>query len=235
MTSQFPRSLGILNLERGVPPGAIPQMPLPGSMMNPATYGFPILLETVEGAWADNVVRGDPALEPAYIAAARRLVQRGAVAISANCGFSIRHQAVVAASVNVPVALSSLLLLPTLLRQLPKLAKLAVVTADSSHCGEELLRIDDPVERAKVVIGGIEGGTFWKNEMQRPPPSTDIRDIEAEVLACVSRIRDAHPEIAVILFECTGFPLVRPTIRRTTGLPVYDVTTLCQMMLASVA
>ncbi|WP_333924372.1 hypothetical protein [Bradyrhizobium sp. CCBAU 21362] len=202
--------------------------------MSPTTYNFPVISETVKGAWADRVVRGDPALEPAYIAAARRLVERGAIAIGSNCGFSVRHQAAVAASVKVPVAMSSLLLLPTLLRELPKSAKLAVVTADSNHCGEDLLDIEDPSDRARVVIGGIEGGLFWQNEMKRPPPWTEIADIERDVLACVTRLRDAHPEIAAFLFECTGFPLTAPAVRRLTGLPTYDVTTLCRLTLASV-
>ncbi|MCK1452023.1 hypothetical protein IVB36_14255 [Bradyrhizobium sp. 35] len=234
MASPSQRSLGILNLERGMSPGATPRAPLPGSLMNPTTYNFPVISETVEGAWADRVIRGDPALEPAYIEAARRLVERGAVVISSNCGFSIRHQVAVAESVNVPVVMSSLLLLPTLLRQLPRLAKLAVLTADSNHCGEDLLGIDDPVERTRVVVGGTEGGKFWQNEMKRPPPLTDVAEIEVDVVACVARLRDAHPQIAVLLLECTGFPLVAPTIRRVTGLPVYDITTLCQLTLASV-
>ncbi|WP_245265843.1 hypothetical protein [Mesorhizobium sp. LNJC394B00] len=120
--------------------------PRPGSVFNPATFDFPIITETVPEAWADRVIPGDPALEPAYIAAARRLVERGAVAISGDCGFTIRYQAAVASSVKVPVAMSSLLLVPMLLRQLPATAKLAVLTADSTHCGEDLLDVDDPAE-----------------------------------------------------------------------------------------
>lgn len=231
MASETPRSLGILNLERGQPT----PKPRPGGFLNPATYDFPIIVETVEGAWADRVIRGDPALEPAYIAAARRLVERGAVAISSNCGFSIRHQAAVAAAVNVPVAMSSLLLLPSLLRELPPTAKIAVVTADSKHCSEDLLCVDDPDLRARIVIGGIEGGKLWQNEMKRPPPLTEIADIETDVAACVTRLRAAHPEIATIVFECTAFPMVTAAIRRMTGLPIYDITTLSRLTFASVA
>lgn len=234
MISQAPRSLGILLLECGLPPDAPRPMPLPGSMMASTTYDFPVISETVAGAWAENVIRGDPALEPVYIAAAQRLVERGAVAISSDCGFSIRHQAAVAASVNVPVAMSSLLLLPALLRQLPRPTKIAVVTADSRHLGEDLL-VDDPVERARVVIGGIEGGKLWHNEMKRPPAPTDVATIKAEFAACVARLGATHPEIAAFLFECTTFSLVASSIRRATKLPVYDITTLCRMTLASVA
>lgn len=235
MTSKISRYLGVLNLERGRPPDASPPPPQPGSLLNPDTCGFPVISETIVGGWANRVICGDPALESAYIAAARRLVERGAVAITANCGFSIRHQAAVAASVNVPVVISSLLLVPTLLRQLPRSAKLAVVTADSTNCGEDLLCVDDPAERARVVVGGIEGGKLLENEMKRPPPPTDVADIEAEFVACVLRLCEAHPEIAAIVFECTAAPLVTPAIRRITSLPLYDISTLCRMTLMSIS
>ncbi|WP_027546702.1 hypothetical protein [Bradyrhizobium sp. WSM2254] len=230
-----PRSLGILHLERGLPPGATPPTPAPGSILSSATFDFPIISETVAGAWVENVVRGDPALEPAFIAAARRLVERGAVAISSTCGFSIRHQPAVATSVSVPVIMSSLLLLPALLRQLPPRAKIAVLTYDSTCCSEDLLGIEDRAERARIVIGGIEGGKFWHDELKRPAPPLDVAAIETDVAACIARLRSAHPEIATILFECAAFPIVAPAIRRIAKLPVYSITDLCRMTMASIA
>ncbi|MER9793659.1 hypothetical protein [Mesorhizobium sp. M0213] len=65
--------------------------------MNPTTFDFPVISQAVAGAWPDQMVPGDPALEPACIAAARRLIERGAIAISSNWGFFIRHQAAVVA------------------------------------------------------------------------------------------------------------------------------------------
>ncbi|MBR1164795.1 hypothetical protein JQ569_37135 [Bradyrhizobium elkanii] len=131
--------------------------------------------------------------------------------------------------------MSSLLLLPTLLRQFPTTAKIAVLTYDSSHCGDELLGVDDPAERARVVVGGIEGGKFWHDELKRPPPPIDVAAMEADVAACIDRLRAAHPEIASILLECAGFPMVATAIRSTVKLPVYDITDLCRMTMASIA
>lgn len=230
MTSPTTKFFGILNLERGLPPGT--PAPLPRFA---TTLDFPVIVETIEGGWAENVIRGDPALEPAFITAARRLVERGAVAISANCGFSSRHQEAVAAAVNVPVVLSSLLLLPSLLRQVPRAAKIAVVTADSTNLGEELLGIDDPGERARIVIGGIEGGELLRNEMLRPPPVTPVSSIQKDVETCVDHLRAKHPDIGAFLFECTGFPMVTPAIRLRTKLPIYDLADLCRMAFASVS
>ncbi|MBZ9603037.1 hypothetical protein [Phyllobacterium chamaecytisi] len=227
--------LGILDLECGLVTGATRPPPRPGSILNPASYNMPVVLETVSGAWAEIVIRGDPALEVHYVAAAKRLAQRGAAVITANCGFSIRHQAAVSASVKVPVLTSSLLLLPLLLRQLPVQAKIAVLTADSTQLTADLLGIDDPADRERIVIGGVEGGEMWRNEMKRPPQQTDVSVIEAEVLDCFEKLRVRNSEIGAILLECTAFPLVASEVRQITKLPVYDITTLCRMMIASVS
>ncbi|KRR08025.1 hypothetical protein CQ10_41730 [Bradyrhizobium valentinum] len=131
--------------------------------------------------------------------------------------------------------MSSLLLLPTLLRQLPQNAKIAVLTYDSIHCGEDLLGVDHPAERARIKIGGIEGGKFWHDELKRPAPTIDVAAIETDLVACVMRLRAINPEIAAILFECAAFPMVAPAIRRIAALPVYDITDLCRLTIASIA
>ncbi|MDX8510033.1 hypothetical protein RFM40_32480 [Mesorhizobium sp. VK22E] len=205
-----------------------------GAIENPATFDFPVITEIVKETRGRRIVAGDPVLERGYVAAARRLVQRGAVAISSDCGFTFRYQAAVAAAVDVPVAMSSMLLLPTLIRQLPPPAKIAVLTFDSNNCGDDMLQLGDPTERSRVVIGGIEGTKFWHDSFEYPAPPTDVAAIEADVAACIIRLRAVHPEIAAILFECAAFPVVAPAIRRLTNLPVYDITNLCRMMVASI-
>ncbi|PBB52165.1 hypothetical protein CK223_31145 [Mesorhizobium loti] len=130
--------------------------------------------------------------------------------------------------------MSSLLFVPTLLRQLAPAHKLAIVTADSRHCSADLLGVSDPTDRARVVIGGLEGGEFLRNALARPPIRTDSDQLESEVDACVTQLRMEHPEIGMLLFECTGFPVVTDALRRRTALPIYDITDLCRLMLASV-
>lgn len=116
MSTNLRPSIGILRMERGSSYGTGSAPPAPGSLGREDTFGLPVIFETAEGAWGEDVSRGDPSLEGCYVAAARRLEARGAVAISSNCGFTIRYQKAVAAAVSVPVGMSSLLLLPTLLR-----------------------------------------------------------------------------------------------------------------------
>jgi hypothetical protein len=229
------KALGVLKTQRGEgTEGPHPLESVPGSVLHAETFGVPIISETAEGAWPSVVIRGDPKLEAAYVAAARKLEQRGAAAITSTCGFSIRYQAAVAAAVKIPVVLCSLLLLPVLLRQLASSAKIAVVTADASHCGDDMLAIGNDADRARIVVAGIEGGKFLRGEMQVPPAPMDIAGMVDEVVTCVERMRSRHPEIRAILFECAGFPSAAAATRRSTGLPVYDITTVAGMALASV-
>ncbi|ULJ74252.1 hypothetical protein L2W42_22735 (plasmid) [Rhizobium gallicum] len=226
--------LGILELDDGLPAESPLRDPRPGSLFHRATFDCPIVSEIVAGAWPDRVIRGDQSLERACVETARRLVERGADVISADCGFFIRHQAAVSTAVNVPVVMSSLLLAPTLLRQLSPVQKLAVITADSRSCSEDLLGLETLPDRARVVIGGIEGGEYMRKSLMRPPILTEIDQIEQEVAACVTQLRSRHAEIGMLLFECTGFPYITNRLRRITELPIYDIADLCRLALATV-
>ncbi|WP_407114629.1 hypothetical protein [Bradyrhizobium sp. LMG 9283] len=229
MASQDKSCLGILDFDRE--PGWVRPTPRPGSLMSPQTYGCPVLIENVRGATIDATLRGAPEIVPAYIAAARKLVKQGAIAVGSNCGFAIRYQAAVAAAVNVPVMLSTLVLLPSLLRQFPPDAQIGVCTADATLFAEDLLGINDPAERARIVVGGIEGGNMSRNaSMNRP---TEPEELEEDVASCVERLRMAHPRIRALLFSCTSFPVITPAIRDRFGLPVYDISTACRLALES--
>ncbi|ARO32651.1 hypothetical protein NXC14_PA00383 (plasmid) [Rhizobium sp. NXC14] len=235
MSSQRSLTLGILELDEGLSPDSPTFPPRQGSLYHPATFERPLIAEIVEGALPDVVIRGDASLEGACVAAAERLVARGAGVITADCGFFIRHQQAISAAVNVPVVTSSLLLIPVLLQQLAPQKKLAVLTADSRHCSEDLLGIQSPADRKRVVVGGIEGGVYVRNALARPFVRTDLEQIEREVGDRISVLRAVHPDIALILLECTAFPVVANSLRAKTGLPIYDITDLCKLTLASVS
>ncbi|EJT00901.1 hypothetical protein [Rhizobium sp. CCGE 510] len=235
MSSQTNLTLGILELDEGLTADSPTFAPREGSLFHPATFNRPVVAEMVEGALAEVIIPGDASLETACVAAAKRLVARGAGVITADCGFFIRHQQSISAAVNVPVVTSSLLLIPALLRQLAPRRKLAVLTADSRHCSEDLLGIENPADRRRVVVGGIEGGVYIRNALARPFIRTDVDQIEREVDERIAQLRAEHPDIAMILFECTGFPIVADALRSKTGLPIYDITDLCKLTLASVS
>ncbi|MGY3372047.1 hypothetical protein ACVWZL_009172 [Bradyrhizobium sp. GM2.4] len=230
MASKNKSCLGILDFDRE--PGWVRPTPRPGSLMSPDTYGFPVVIEGVKGSTVDRTMSGDPTLVQPYIAAARRLLEQGAVAIGSNCGFAIRYQAAVAAAVDVPVMMSTLVLLPSLLRQLAPSAVVGVVTSDATLFAEDLLGVTDPVERARVAVIGIEGGKMARNSAMNRP--TEPAEIEEDVASCVTRLLETNPKVAALLFTCTLFPLITPGIRRKFRVPIYDISTACRLALETV-
>ncbi|RWB36611.1 MAG: hypothetical protein EOQ44_36045 [Mesorhizobium sp.] len=200
---------------------------------DPSRYASPPIWRTIPGAWASNVVLGDAALEGEYVKAAQELVREGADAITCDCGFTVRYQQAIAAAVSVPVSTSSLLLLPTLLSNVPANKKIAVLTADSRYLDAGIFATLGINEPSRLVVEGLEGTATYAY-MWAEKGEINVEDVLADIDDIIARIQK-HENVAAILCECTIFPRVSPRIRRATGLPVYDAATNAALLLAAVS
>ena len=207
---------------------------LPGAISNPETFDFPLRYRQVPGAWSENIVGEDMAVLDAYIDEARRLEAEGARAITTNCGFTARFQREVAAAVSIPVGLSSLLLVPLMAHLAPPGRKLGVVTYDSTQLTEHHFNgagwsaADLPVE-----VVGIEGSESWA-EMAKPEPALTVPMLERDVVAAVRGLLAREPTVSALVLECSAFPIVAAAVRRETGLPTTDFSTLARILAGAV-
>ncbi|WP_245457630.1 hypothetical protein [Rhizobium leguminosarum] len=94
--------------------------------------------------------------------------------------------------------------------------------------------IQDVVDRERTVVGGLQDSAYMRNALAHPFVPTDVDHIEQEVGDRIAGLRAYHSEIAMLLFECTGFPIVAKALRRKTRLPIYDITDLCKLTLSTV-
>ena len=218
--------LGVLQLQNR-------PLDLPGSMGDPGSYAGPVRFIQVPGAWTHAVVgEGDEVLD-AYVECAQELVAQGCTAITTNCGFSARFQRQVAEAVSVPVALSSLLLVPWAAAILPPAARVAVVTYDAevltdAHFeGAGWTRAETPVE-----VVGIEGTESWQRLAEPDAPVTREM-IVRDVLAVSRNAVEEHPEIHSIVLECSAFAVAADCVRRACGLPTMDFLTLANTLVRS--
>jgi hypothetical protein len=137
--------LGILMLEARFPRIA-------GDMGNGTTWPFPVLFRVVRGASPEKVVvQGARGLLPAFVEAARDLVDLGAEAITTNCGFLSLFQRELAEAVRVPVATSSLMQVPWVQATLPPGQRVGVLTVNRSgltpaHLAAAGVPADTPME-----------------------------------------------------------------------------------------
>ena len=203
-----------------------------GDIGNPKSYSEPVLFEVVRGATVDKVVpaKAPPLLED-FVAAGHRLIARGADAITTGCGFLVLNQAELAARLAVPVATSSLLMIPMLTRLLPAGKRLGVLTFSArdltpAHFVAAGAPADTPVE------GVVPDGVFQK-AIYEQPCDDGITARESEVVAAARRLVARHADIGALLFECTNFPPHRAAVATATSLPIYDVFTLIGMLRSS--
>jgi hypothetical protein len=197
----------------------------PGDVGNPATFGFPVCYALVEAATPRRVVREHAAgLLPAFVDAARGLVDRGAAAISTSCGFLALFQRELADALPVPVATSSLLQAAWLAPLLPAGRTCGVVTIDASALGREHLgAVGAPLD---LPVEGVDPAGEFASRILNDEPTLDLAVAERDVVAAAARLVARRPDVAAIVLECTNMPPYAAAVRRATGRPVYDAVTM---------
>ncbi|MDX0980367.1 hypothetical protein GOL41_31990 [Sinorhizobium medicae] len=218
------KTLGILELENK-------PMMHPGALSAPGTFEFPVNRLTVPGATTRNVVDGDLEVKDAYIRGARQLEDEGAAAIIANCGFSAVFQAEVSAAVSIPVALSSLLLVPLVAKTLPPGRKVGIITYDASKLKDNHFgAVGWSSREIAVAIAGIEGSESW-HQLAQPVPVVSQALLISDVMTAVKSLVKTEPAVGAFVFECAGFPLTAGAVRAETGLPVADYVSLAKILI----
>lgn len=201
----------------------------PGDIGHAATFAFPVRRHVVGGATPARIVRGrDPAALQPFIGAAQALVGDGVHAIATSCGLLARWQRELQAALPVPVWTSALLKIA----ELPG-TRCGVITIDAASLGAaELAGVGaDPA----TPVEGITPGSPLHRTLLEDRPELDMADAEAQVLAAAARLRARHPGLQALVLECTNLPPYAPALRRATGLPVHDVSTLLAERMAALA
>lgn len=218
-------TLGILRLDT--------QFPRPrGDIGHADTFAYPVDIEIVSGATPDKVVhqraRG---LVDQFCDAAQRLEARGCRAIISSCGFLALHQERLANAVSIPLAASSLLLVPFLPVVFGQRGTVGILTASAAslspdHLAAAGIAADTPIngipsdtEFARVIIGNLAQG--------------DLTKIGEEVVEAACVLVARSPSIVAIVLECTNMGPYRTEITRRTGKPVFDLLDLANLLMSS--
>lgn len=216
--SWYGETIGILILDAAYPC-------VPGNVGNATTFPFPVRYEEVQGASIDRLLnQRDPALAEPFIAAAMRLRDRGVRAVTGACGFMALFQREVAAALDIPVFLSSLMQVPFIHRFTGRPVGIITANAGSltpahfSACG-----IGDDVT---TVVAGMEDQPEFRGAVLEEKGSLDSDLIEQEVVETAARLQAAHPEIGSVLLECSDLPPYAHAVQARTGLPVFDFITM---------
>jgi hypothetical protein len=226
--SCYGMGLGIIILDE-VYPG------FPGDVRNASTYTCPVQFQIVKGVNIDTLCYAEdksPCLHP-IIDAARELERYGCRAISAECGYFAYFQKEVAAAVDVPVFLSSLLQAPWARQVIGPDKVVGILAADTRVLNDHHLASVGIDPELNYVIGGAINGekcpefiNLWLADQRPAIPCADYdkaaRDFVNEGVAFYK----AHPNMGAMVLECTGFPPFARQLQREIEIPVFSYTTL---------
>ena len=204
-----------------------------GDIGNPASLPFGVLIETVTGATADKVtsLADDSLLDP-FVAAGRRLVEKGADAITTTCGFLVLYQRELAAALPVPVATSSLLQIPLAQALLPKDKRIGIITFNAAGLGAKLLAAAGAP--ADTIVSGLDPVSPMVRDILGKGPPTTSREREATSLAAAEELRRREPHLGAVVIECTNVAPYSAAIARQLGVPVFDTVTLVEWLATAV-
>lgn len=207
---------------------------VPGDVGNPESFSFPVHKKIVELANPQSVVfQNTPSLLEEFIQGAKELEQSGVSAITTSCGFLAMYQRELAAAVHIPVFTSSLLQARMVSAMLPAEKCVGIMTISADNLGERHY-CGVGIEHIKKVVRGMDG-TYFHDVFTDRVSGFDKTRAEQDMAAVARDMARSHPEIGAIIFECTNMPPYTPVVQQATGLPVYDILTLANYMMAGIS
>ncbi len=229
--------LGVLLLD-DVYPG------FPGDVRNASAYPFPIQYDVIEGVDIEKIVRDEIKIVhlPPIIKAAQRLEKFGVRAIVGECGYLAYFQREVAASVKIPVFMSSLLQVPLAQQIVGSNQVVGILAANAQFLTEHHLESVGIRPGSNYVIGGaLEAGlcpeldNLWTAGIRPKVPQAHFDKAQSEFLRVAIDFYESHPKMGAMVLECTGFPPFARALQREIGIPIFSWGTLMDFAYSVVA
>jgi hypothetical protein len=208
---------------------------IPGDTGNASSFKYPIRLQVVQDASYERLVlERDPELLQPFVAAAKALEAEGVKAITTNCGFLALFQKEMATAVNVPVFTSSLLLVPMLSSMVGPDKKVGIMTVNGEALGEPHYNgVGWSSKDYPIVIVGMEDEPLFTKVFAEDRLEFNIDHMEADMVNVARRLVTDHPDVGVLLFECTNMPPYAHAVQEAVGLPVFTIFSLIDMVYQS--
>jgi hypothetical protein len=225
----YGEAIGIILLENYAPY-------IPGDVANATTYSYPVRFRRVEGFTHTRIFAHDMSLLDAVKEAAQDLRREGVRAVTGDCGFMLLYQDELAAALDVPVFMSSLLQLPFILAALGgERSRAGILTANSAALDTGLLEKagvrSEQLDR--LAIAGLENSEHFVSAVFREEGLLDTERFEAETVEAAVKLQEEHPDLGAVLLECSLLPPYGAAVAEATGLPVFDYISMIDFVFSA--
>ncbi len=198
---------------------------LPGDVVNGSTYNFPVHYKILEEITVERMLRADPALLDLVIEGGKELQKQGVRAIVGACGYFGNYQKEVAATLDIPVFITSLLQAPIIRQGLKPDQKVGIMCAHADSLTPSLLSQCGVDDISDIVIVGAQDLPEFQNVVYSTGHFNGYK-LQQELAGLAKQFVSDNPDIGAILLECSAFPPFAWAIQNAVKLPVFDFSTL---------
>lgn len=193
------------------------------------TFDFPVRYGVVPGSFQD-LIEGSPQACERLCQAARALEAEGVSAIAGDCGLMVLYQEELSQSVDVPVASSSLVLLPLLRAMLGPDRQIGVMTGHSKLLGKHHLAAAGAGEDQGIVLAGMESQSHFRQAVLERSCAQEYPKMARDVLQAAEELLERSDSLGTILLECSNLTPFAHEITRRHGVPVFDINVAIRML-----
>ena len=207
---------------------------VPGNVNNASSYDFPVILRTIPNMTQERVFAADKTIADDIIKMGQYLVQKeGIRCLSSGCGFFGNFQKEVSAALDIPVAMSPLIMIPWIETMIKPNQKIGVLTANAGALSDNLLASCGVEHKDRLIVRDLYSEPEFSCIMTYRG-FFDNDGVEKEVVGKAMEIMEEEEEIGAFLLECSDMPPYAHAIQSATQRPVFDFISMIKFMKMSV-
>lgn len=221
-------SLGVLRLD-------IEYTPHPGDVAYPQSFAYPVYYRVVKGLSYDMCKEKlSPAMEEELEAAIKFLDDLGVSGITCDCNLGLLFQEKAAQLTKRMVFMSPLAQLPAVSAAFGKTEQILLVTGWENEFEpcldviESMCKINP--RETRFVVAGCQDIKEFKDYVMKPSKPGKA-ELTQGLLAVIRKKREENPKIRAIVVECTALSVFADDVRADSGLPVFDIMTMCDLFM----
>lgn len=198
-----------------------------GDAGNPDSWAFPLLRESIGEATIERLMAGpDEALFKALMVGARRLADAGAAMIVGAADGLLVYQDAVQEQLDIPVVLSSLVLLPIIEDELPPGRRAGVITLDRALATAEG-KTEVGLDPATPVVA-LEADSLLLSALAGNSGEIDARAVEAEMIAAGITLKQEAGDrgLGAVLLESPLMGSYAACVMGELQVRTYDIVVL---------
>jgi hypothetical protein len=198
---------------------------VPGDVVNAYSYDFPVRMAPVPNLNIDRLFAADPTIADDIIKLGKHMIEKeGIRALSSACGFFGNFHAEVAEALDIPVALSTIVMAPWIKSLIKPSQKIGVLTADAKSLSPRLFK-NCFVDPSDLIIKDMRHESQFSAILEYRG-HFDNAEVTNEIVNKALELLEEKEDVGAILLECSDMPPYAYAVQAATQLPVFDYITM---------